>query len=59
MALRPGAEARRGRDARVVKDRVAAYKYPAHVWVADALPKGATGKILKREIKIPEEAKTA
>ena len=33
-----------------VKERVAAYKYPRHVWLVDALPKGATGKVLKREI---------
>ena len=33
-----------------VKERVAAYKYPRHVWLVDALPKGPTGKILKREI---------
>ena len=37
-----------------VKQRVAAYKYPRHVWFLDELPKGPTGKILKREIKVPE-----
>jgi long-chain acyl-CoA synthetase len=37
-----------------VKARVAAYKYPRLVWVVDALPKGPTGKILKREIRVPE-----
>jgi len=37
-----------------VKERVAAYKYPRHVWFVDELPKGPTGKILKREIEIPE-----
>jgi long-chain acyl-CoA synthetase len=36
-----------------VKERVAAYKYPRHVWLVDALPKGPTGKILKREIVVP------
>jgi len=36
-----------------VKARVAAYKYPRHVWLVDSLPKGATGKILKREIVAP------
>lgn len=34
------------------KDRVAAYKYPRLVLPAPALPKGSTGKILKREIEI-------
>ena len=33
-----------------VKARVAAYKYPRTVIIMDALPKGPTGKILKREI---------
>jgi long-chain acyl-CoA synthetase len=33
-----------------VKDRVAAYKYPRHVRIVDELPKGPTGKILKRAI---------
>ena len=33
-----------------MKDRVAAYKYPRQVWLVDALPKGPTGKILRREV---------
>jgi acyl-coenzyme A synthetase/AMP-(fatty) acid ligase len=41
---------------RFVKDRVAAYKYPRHVWFEDALPKGPTGKIVRREIKPPSLA---
>ena len=36
-----------------VKARVAAYKYPRHIWFTDELPKGPTGKILKREIRPP------
>jgi long-chain acyl-CoA synthetase len=36
-----------------VKDRIAAYKYPRVVWFLDDLPKGPTGKILKREIETP------
>ncbi len=39
-----------------VKERVAAYKYPRHVWFTDALPKGPTGKIVKREIQVPDRA---
>ncbi|HEX8103614.1 MAG TPA: long-chain fatty acid--CoA ligase [Solirubrobacteraceae bacterium] len=38
-----------------VKDKVAAYKYPRKIWFLDELPKGPTGKILKREIKVPEK----
>ena len=36
-----------------VKEQVAAYKYPRRVWFVDELPKGPTGKILKREIEPP------
>ncbi|WP_026535728.1 long-chain-fatty-acid--CoA ligase [Arthrobacter sp. H14] len=35
-----------------VAERIAAYKYPRRVVIADELPKGPTGKILKREIKV-------
>jgi long-chain acyl-CoA synthetase len=38
-----------------VKEQVAAYKYPRQVWFVDELPKGPTGKILKREIEVPAE----
>ena len=37
-----------------VKGQVAAYKYPRQVWFLDALPKGPTGKVLKREIHAPD-----
>jgi long-chain acyl-CoA synthetase len=37
-----------------VKEQVAAYKYPRRVWFVDDLPKGPTGKILKREIEPPD-----
>jgi long-chain acyl-CoA synthetase len=36
-----------------LKERVAPFKYPRHVWMLDELPKGPTGKILKREIHPP------
>ena len=39
-----------------VKEQVAAYKYPRTIWFVDELPKGPTGKILKREIEVPQEA---
>jgi long-chain acyl-CoA synthetase len=38
-----------------VKQKVAAYKYPRLVWLTEELPKGPTGKVLKREIKVPEK----
>ena len=39
-----------------IRERVAAYKYPRTVWIVDDLPKGPTGKILKREITPPADA---
>jgi long-chain acyl-CoA synthetase len=53
VALKPGASATPEQLRAFVKDRVAAYKYPRHVWVEDALPKGSTGKILRREVQAP------
>ncbi|HMT05908.1 MAG: long-chain fatty acid--CoA ligase [Solirubrobacterales bacterium] len=36
------------------KEGVAAYKYPRHILIVDELPKGPTGKILKREIDLSQ-----
>ena len=36
-----------------VKARVAAYKYPRLVWIVEVLPKGPTGKVLRRGIVPP------
>jgi long-chain acyl-CoA synthetase len=36
------------------RERIAAYKYPRAIWLLEELPKGSTGKVLKREIAIPE-----
>jgi long-chain acyl-CoA synthetase len=41
------------------KAEVAAYKYPRHVWFIDELPKGPTGKILKREIELPVDVRAS
>jgi long-chain acyl-CoA synthetase len=56
VALKDGAEATEVELRDYVKSRVAAYKYPRVVWIVDALPKGPTGKILKREIDVPEQS---
>ncbi|AEF41616.1 long-chain-fatty-acid--CoA ligase [Hoyosella subflava] len=40
-----------------VKARLAAYKYPRQVWAVDELPKGPTGKILRREVQPPVNAR--
>jgi long-chain acyl-CoA synthetase len=55
VALKSGEEASTDELRDYVKQRVAAYKYPRVVWIADELPKGPTGKILKREIEVPQE----
>jgi long-chain acyl-CoA synthetase len=53
VALKPGASVAAEELRDYVKGQVAAYKYPRHVWFVDALPKGATGKIQKRDIVPP------
>jgi long-chain acyl-CoA synthetase len=55
VALRPGAEITPEELRDFAKSRVAAYKYPRRVWFVDELPKGPTGKILKRAIEVPAE----
>src|SRR5215510_101260 len=42
-----------------VKEQVASYKYPRRIWFVEELPKGPTGKILKREIEVPEKVATS
>jgi long-chain acyl-CoA synthetase len=56
VALKEGAEATSEELRDFVKEQVAAYKYPRRVWLVDELPKGPTGKILKREIERPDSA---
>jgi long-chain acyl-CoA synthetase len=53
VALKPGAEITESEIRDYVKANIAAYKYPRHVWFVEELPKGATGKILKRAIEPP------
>jgi long-chain acyl-CoA synthetase len=55
VALKPGATATPEELRDYVKGQVAAYKYPRHVWIVDALPKGGTGKIQKRDIVVPAD----
>src|SRR4051812_7422861 len=53
VALKAGAVTSPEAIKAFVKEQVAAYKYPRHIWIVDELPKGPTGKILKREIEVP------
>jgi long-chain acyl-CoA synthetase len=56
VVLKDGACATPAQLRAFVKERIAAYKYPRHVWLVDELPKGPTGKILKRQIDVPARA---
>ncbi len=56
VVLKKGAEASEEELRDHVKGQVAAYKYPRVIWFLDELPKGPTGKILKREIQAPQRA---
>ncbi len=55
VALKDGMEVDPEELKAFVKDQLASYKYPRKVWFVDELPKGPTGKILKREIEAPAE----
>jgi long-chain acyl-CoA synthetase len=50
VVLRPGTPASPDELQSWAKARVAAYKYPRRIFAVDELPKGPTGKILKRAI---------
>ncbi|MCB9750710.1 MAG: long-chain fatty acid--CoA ligase [Myxococcales bacterium] len=51
LALKPGATCTAQELLAYCKERLAAYKYPRIYEFMDALPKGPTGKILKRELR--------
>lgn len=50
VTLKPGATAQPQEFVDYVKERIAAYKYPRVVEIIEAMPKSATGKILKKEL---------
>jgi len=56
VTLKPGVTATTAELIAFAKERVAAYKYPRRLWLVDELPKGPTGKILRREVHPPEGA---
>ena len=51
VALAAGANASEADIIAFCKERLAAYKYPRTVEIIPELPKGPTGKILKRELR--------
>ncbi len=52
VALKGGQEATPDDLIAFCKERLAAYKYPREVRIVDQLPKGPTGKILKKELRV-------
>lgn len=50
VALRPGARADAAALTAYCRERLAAFKYPRRVTVLDALPRSATGKVLKAQL---------
>ena len=53
VSLKPGSTATLEDIQQYVKERIAAYKYPRQIWQLDELPKGPTGKILRRSVTPP------
>ncbi|WP_371788715.1 class I adenylate-forming enzyme family protein [Streptomyces griseoaurantiacus] len=51
ISLRPGVETDPGELAAYCRERLAAYKYPRQVEILPDLPKTASGKILRRELR--------
>jgi long-chain acyl-CoA synthetase len=51
VAVRPGQSVTEAELIEFVKERAAAYKYPRTIEFRDSLPKGATGKILKKDLR--------
>lgn len=51
VVLRPGASCTELELYSYCKERLAAYKYPRHINLVEQLPKGPTGKILKRVLR--------
>lgn len=59
VVLRPGAQVSTDDIIAYVKTQVAPYKYPRILRIVAALPKGPTGKILKRDIDRTRDARPA
>lgn len=51
VALKAGQQASAEEPIAPCKERLAAYKYPRSVEFVQDLPKGPTGKVLKKELK--------
>ena len=53
VVLRPGAKVSAEELARHVRERLAGFKVPTHIWFrGEALPRNPQGKVLKRELRL-------
>jgi long-chain acyl-CoA synthetase len=52
VVLRPGATANTDELVSWAREQMASFKYPRQIEIREALPIGATGKVLKRELRI-------
>jgi acyl-CoA synthetase (AMP-forming)/AMP-acid ligase II len=53
VVARPGVELDAEELQAFCADRLADYKRPRHIWFLDALPRNATGKVMKRDLHPP------
>jgi long-chain acyl-CoA synthetase len=51
VQLKPRAIATPAELRAFARERVAAYKYPRHVWLVAELPRNATGKVMKHKLR--------
>ncbi|MGA8209056.1 MAG: long-chain fatty acid--CoA ligase [Nocardioidaceae bacterium] len=59
VALKSGHQVTEAELRAFARKRLAAYKYPRHLWIVrEELPKGPTGKILRREVTAPGGARS-
>jgi fatty-acyl-CoA synthase len=59
VVLEPGREATENELKAHVKQNLARYKMPREIWFLDELPRNATGKVVKRELRELDEPETA
>jgi acyl-CoA synthetase (AMP-forming)/AMP-acid ligase II len=57
VKLKPGETVTAEELIAFARDRIAPYKYPRHIWMVPGLPKGPTGKILRREVQSPRDVR--
>lgn len=55
LAPKPGVTATPAELRAFAREQMAPYSYPRRVWLVPGLPKGPTGKLLRREVQPPED----